>query len=67
MSVGGMLGPVIAMALVKADGGAYDLLNYVSAAIILVATLMCVYSVSARGRAKIRAADEAWLTKQGKE
>lgn len=67
MSVGGMLGPVIAMALVKADGGAYDLLNYVSAAIILVATLMCVYSVSARGRAKIRAADEAWLAKQGKE
>ncbi|MBS1402087.1 MAG: MFS transporter [Oscillospiraceae bacterium] len=66
MSVGGMLGPVLAIALVNADGGAYNLLNYVAGAIVLVATLMCVYSISKRGRASMKAADEAWLAKSPK-
>lgn len=66
MSIGGMLGPVLAMALVNADGGAYNLLNYVAGAIVLVATLMCVYSISKRGRASMKAADEAWLAKSPK-
>lgn len=67
MSVGGMIGPVLAMTLVKIDGGAYNLLNYVAGATVLVATVMCVYSISKRGRANMKAADESWLAKQPKE
>ena len=60
MSVGGMVAPPLAMALVSANGGAYDLLNYVSGALVLIATLACLYSISKKGRASIKAADEKW-------
>lgn len=64
MSVGGMIAPPLAMALVSANGGAYDLLNYVSGALILVATLACLYSISKKGRANIKAADEKWQARE---
>lgn len=50
--------------LVSANGGVYDLLNYVSGALILVATLACLYSISKKGRASVKAADEKWRTKE---
>ena len=59
MSVGGMT-------LVSTNGGAYDLLNYVSGALILVATLACLYSISKKGRESVKAADEKWRTKEPK-
>lgn len=64
MSVGGMVSPPLAMALVSANGGAYDLLNYVSGALVLIATLACLYSISKKGRASIKAADEKWQAKE---
>ena len=64
MSIGGMIAPPLAMALVSANGGAYDLLNYVSGALVLVSTLACLYSISNKGRESIKAADEKWRAKE---
>ena len=64
MSVGGMVSPPLAMALVSANGGAYDLLNSVSGALVLIATLACLYSISKKGRASIKVADEKWQAKE---
>ena len=64
MSVGGMIAPPLAMALVSANGGAYDLLNYVSGALVLISTIACLYSISKKGRASIKVADEKWRAKE---
>lgn len=61
MSCGGVVGPILAMALVGAADGSYDLVVYVSGILILAATILCVVCISPKSRAVIRTADEQWI------